>query len=165
MMSAVTGDMFSLVGKVAVVTGGTRGIGEEIARAYAKAGARVVICSRKQAAVDRTIERIRQHGAEVLRMSVDISSAEDREKLIESTLDWGQRLDILVNNAGANPEFGGLEHLTEPEFDKVINVNLKASLFLSQIAYKRWMKYHGGVILNVSSIGGISAPRASMDTT
>jgi NAD(P)-dependent dehydrogenase (short-subunit alcohol dehydrogenase family) len=154
MMNAVIGNMFSLEGKVAVVTGGTRGIGEEIARAYAKSGARVVICSRNQEAVEEATEGMRQSGHDVLGVQVNVASSEDREKLIESTLEWGQRLDILVNNAGANPKFGGLEHLAESEFDKVINVNLKASLFLSQIAYNRWMKDHGGVILNVSSIGG-----------
>ncbi len=153
-MKAVIEDMFSLEGKVAVVTGGTRGIGEEIACTYAKAGAKVVICSRNQDTVGKAVERMRQNGSEVLGIPVDVAVPEDRENLIKATMDWGKRLDILVNNAGANPIFGGLEDLVESEFDKVINVNLKASLFLSQLAYKMWMKNHGGVILNVSSIGG-----------
>ena len=154
MMNTVIGNLFSLEGKVAVVTGGTRGIGEEIASIYAKAGAKVVICSRNQEAVGKVVEGMRQSGSEVLGMPVNVTLPEDRENLIRTAMDWGERLDILVNNAGANPKFGGLEDLVESEFDKVINVNLKASLFLSQLAYKMWMKEHGGVILNVSSIGG-----------
>ncbi len=154
MMNTIISNMFSLEGKVAVVTGGTRGIGEEIACTYAKAGARVVICSRNQDTVGKAVERMRQSGSKVLGLSINVALPEDREKLIKTAMDWGKRLDILVNNAGANPKFGGLENLSESEFDKVLNVNLKASLFLSQLAYKMWMKDHSGVILNVSSIGG-----------
>lgn len=146
--------MFSLAGKVAVVTGGTQGIGEEIALVYARAGAKVVICSRSQAAVESAVKRMKQNESEVLGLQANVALPQDRKNLIESAMNWGKRLDILVNNAGANPKFGGLENLVEPEIDKVINVNLKASLFLSQLAYKMWMKDHGGVIINVSSIGG-----------
>jgi NAD(P)-dependent dehydrogenase (short-subunit alcohol dehydrogenase family) len=146
--------MFALKGKVAVITGASRGIGEKIAQVFAAAGARVVVCSRKEKAVADAVERIRKNGGEALGVKTNVTSHEDRENLINSALEWGKRLDILVNNAGANPKFGGLAKLTESEFDKVISVNLKAGLFLSQLAYNRWMKDHGGVILNVSSIGG-----------
>ncbi|MFC1876707.1 SDR family NAD(P)-dependent oxidoreductase [Thermodesulfobacteriota bacterium] len=158
-MQTAIDKMFSLEGKVAVVTGGTRGIGEEIACIYAKAGAKVVICSRNQEAVDKAVGRIRESSGEVIGVPIDVALPEDRERLIRTTMDWGKRLDILVNNAGANPKFGGLEDLVESEFDRVINVNLKASLFLSQLVYKMWMKDNGGVIINVSSVGGFrSAP-------
>jgi NAD(P)-dependent dehydrogenase (short-subunit alcohol dehydrogenase family) len=146
--------MFSLKGKVAVITGASRGIGEKIAQVFASAGARVVICSRKKEAVDDAVERITKNGGKALGVQANVASHEDRDNLVNSALEWGNRLDILVNNAGANPRFGGLATLAESELDKVINVNLKASLFLSQLAYNRWMKDHGGVILNVSSIGG-----------
>ena len=145
---------FSIEGKVALITGGSRGIGAEIARLFSMAGAKVVICSRKQEAVDQTVEHIRNAGGDITGMAINVSSPEDREKLIQTTLEWAGRLDILVNNAGANPFFCGLADLAEPAFDKVVNVNLKASLFLSQLAYNLWMKENGGVILNVSSIGG-----------
>jgi len=146
--------MFALKDKVAVITGASRGIGEKIAQVFAAAGARVVVCSRKADAVADAVERIRQSGGDALGVQTNVALPEDRDNLIKSALEWGKRLDILVNNAGANPRFGGLATLTESEFDKVIDVNLKASLFLSQLAYNRWMKDHGGVILNVSSIGG-----------
>lgn len=148
-------EMFSIKGKVAVITGATQGIGRAIAECFAQSGAKLVVCSRKQAAVDETVEFLKQKGAEVIGLSINVSSAKDRENLITKTIEWAGRIDILVNNAGANPKFGGLETLSEAEFDKVINVNLKATLFLSQIAYGLWMKDHGGVILNISSIGGL----------
>jgi dehydrogenase/reductase SDR family member 4 len=147
-------DMFSLKGKVAVITGASRGIGEKIAQVFTNAGARVVVCSRKKEAVVAAVERIKKHGGEALGVPADVASHQDRDNLIKSALEWGNRLDILVNNAGANPRFGGLAALTVSDFDKVIDVNLKASLFLSQLAYNMWMKDNGGVILNISSIGG-----------
>jgi NAD(P)-dependent dehydrogenase (short-subunit alcohol dehydrogenase family) len=146
--------MFSLKDKVALITGASKGIGAEIARVYTKAGAKVILCGRKKESLDEAVERIRKNGGEALGVQANVASPEDRGKLVRSALEWGKRLDILVNNAGANPKFGGLENLSEQEFDKVINVNLKASLFLSQLAFSMWMKDHGGVILNVSSIGG-----------
>jgi NAD(P)-dependent dehydrogenase (short-subunit alcohol dehydrogenase family) len=150
---------FSLKGKVAIITGASRGIGEEIARVYSKAGARLVICSRKLEGIEKAADAIMKEGGEVLPVAANVSVGEDREKLIKAALEWGSRLDILVNNAGANPKYGGLEYLSEAEFDKVLNVNLKSTLFLSQLAYKMWMKENGGVIINVSSVGGyLSTP-------
>ena len=153
-MSEELNALFSLQGKVALITGASRGIGKEIARAFAHAGAKVIICSRSPEAVESVADQIRQDGGKAKGLSIDVASSADRVHLINTALNWGERLDILVNNAGANPKFGGLENLTESEFDRVINVNLKASLFLAQLAYDTWMKDHGGVILNVSSIGG-----------
>jgi NAD(P)-dependent dehydrogenase (short-subunit alcohol dehydrogenase family) len=153
-MEKTVESMFSLKGKVAIITGASRGIGEEIAKVYSRAGARLVLCSRKQEGIEKAAESIRKQGGDVLSLTANVSVSEDREKIVKSALDWGSRVDILVNNAGANPTFGGLEDLTESAFDKVLAVNLKATLFLSQLAYNMWMKDHGGVILNVSSIGG-----------
>lgn len=146
--------MFSLDKKTAIITGASRGIGEEIAGVFAKAGARVVVCSRKQEAVDQVAEAIVQNGGQALAVAANIADENDRENLVNKTMEWGGSIDILVNNAGANPQFGGLEDLTETAFDKTLDVNLKATLFLSQLAYKQWMKKNGGAIINVSSIGG-----------
>ncbi|WP_291300509.1 SDR family oxidoreductase [Desulfosporosinus sp. BICA1-9] len=82
---------------------------------------------------------------------------EDRKKLVEATMDWAGQIDILVNNAGGNPGYGPLADLTEQAWDKVIEVNLKSALFLSQLVYQAWMKTHGGVIINVASVGGFIA--------
>ena len=147
--------LFSLKEKVAIITGASRGIGEEMATVFAKAGARVVVCSRKQEAVDQVASAISKNGGQALAVAANIAEAGDRENLISKTMDWGGSIDVLVNNAGAYPQFGGLEDLTEAALDKTIDVNLKATLFVSQLAYKTWMKNNGGAIINVSSIGGL----------
>ena len=140
--------------RVAVVTGGSRGIGEAIARALAEAGASVVICGRNREVLDQTVERLQNTTGDVRGIAANVALEDDRAAIIDTTLSWFGRLDILVNNAGANPSYGGLADLTEKALDKVLDVNLKAVLFLSQLAYNTWMKENGGVILNVSSIGG-----------
>ncbi len=147
--------MFLLQDKVAVVTGASRGIGAEIARLIASAGARVVLCSRKQEAVGKAADTIAKAGGQVLPVAANIANAGDRNRLLHIALEWGGRLDVLINNAGANPYFGGLEDVPEAALDKILDVNFKAPLFLSQMAYKMWMEAHGGVILNVSSVGGL----------
>ena len=144
--------LFSLEGKVAVITGASKGIGKGIASIYADAGARLIVCSRKQDAIEKAADELRQNGADVLAVAANVTSNEDRQRLIETALDWGARIDILVNNAGANPVYAGLADLPETAFDQVVSVNLKAPLFLSQLAFGRWMKKNGGAIINVSSI-------------
>jgi len=146
--------LFSLEGKVAIITGASRGIGEEIAKRFSKAGARLIICSRKMEALECAAEQIRKEGGDTRVIQADVTVPEDRERIIASAIEWGASIDILVNNAGANPKYGGLEDLSEKDFDQIVDVNLKAGLFLSQLAYKRWMKENGGVILNISSIAG-----------
>lgn len=146
--------MFSLENKVAIVTGASRGIGMEIARCFSAAGARLVICSRKQEAVDAAAHDISMEGTEILPLAINVGDMSQRQRLIRETMDWGGRIDIVVNNAGANPAFGGLESLTEEALDTIINVNLKAALFISQMAFNAWMKDNGGTIINVSSVGG-----------
>ena len=146
---------FSLNGKVALITGASRGIGEGIARTYSRAGARLVICSRKEKNIHETATKIQKNGGDVLGVMANVSIAEDREKLVRNAMDWAGRIDILVNNAGANPTFEPLGELSESAWNKVFDVNLKAMFFLSQLVYHAWMKDHGGVILNVSSVGGL----------
>ncbi len=168
--------MFSLEGKVALITGASRGIGEEIAKVYALAGAKVAICSRKPEAIQAAAQRIKLDLVEtfpagdvsrdlnnnILGLVANVFEPEDRRKLVEATMDWAGRIDILVNNAGANPSFGPLADLTEKAWDKVSEVNLKATLFISQLVYHAWMKNHGGVIINIASVGGyIATPGVS----
>ena len=136
-------DIFSLSGKVALITGASRGIGEEIASVYANARARVTICSRKQENIDEAAEGIKRSGGEVLGLAANASIAKDREKLVKAAMDWACKIDILVNNAGANPIYGPLANLSESSWDKVFEVNLKAMFFLSQMVYHAWMKDHG----------------------
>lgn len=146
--------IFSLKEKVALVTGASRGIGEEIASTYSKAGARLVVCSRKENNIEEAAEGIRESGGEVLALAANVSVAEDRERLVKTALDWAGQINILVNNVGANPYFGSLADISEAAWDKVFDVNLKASFILSQLVYHAWMKNHGGVVINISSTGG-----------
>lgn len=144
-------DLFSLKGKVALVAGASRGIGECMARTFAQAGARVVLASRRQEGVDKAAGDIIASGGEAIGVAANVSSSEDRERLVAKAMEWGGRIDILVNNAGTNPAFGPLADVSESAWDKIFAVNLDAALFLSQLTYKAWMKAHGGAIINTAS--------------
>ena len=145
--------MFSLEGKTAVIAGASRGIGEEIARVFSMAGAQVVLSSRKEEGIKAATEKLKANGGEALAVVANISHMEDCEKLIKESLDWAGKIDILVNNAGTNPAWGPLENVQESAWDKIFEVNLKGAFFTSQIAYKEWMKEHGGAIINTASTG------------
>ena len=155
--------MFSLEGKVAVVTGASRGMGEEMARVFAQAGARVVLNSRREEGINEAAEKIKAAGGDVLAVVANVSSADDRKKLIDAAMDWAGRIDILVNNAGTNPAFGPLAEIAESAWDKIFEVNLKGPFFLSQMAYNAWMKDNGGSIINTASVGGYSTAPFSMN--
>lgn len=147
--------LFSLEGKVAIITGASRGIGEEIAMAYTMAGAKVVICSRKPEEIKEAAGRVSNNDQDVLGIAANISLAEDRERLVKETIEWSGRIDILVNNAAANPGFGALANVNEKTWDRIFDINLKASFLLSQMVYQSWMKGHGGSIINIASLGGL----------
>lgn len=150
---------FSLNGKLAIITGASRGIGEEIANVCAAAGARVVVCSRKQDAIEQAAARIRERGGDALAVVANVSLPDDRRKLVEAAMSWGSRIDILVNNAGTNPAYGPLAAISEDVWDKTFETNVKAPLFLSQLVYQASMKERGGVILNIASVGGYLCTR------
>ena len=144
---------FSLEDKVALISGASKGIGFEIANAYAKAGAKVVICSRKQNEIENAAEKISSNGGKALGVEANVSIGEHRKLLIEKAMKWAGKIDILVNNAGTNPAYGPLSEVSEDAWNKVFEVNLDASLFISQAVYHAWMGEHGGVIINMSSAG------------
>jgi NAD(P)-dependent dehydrogenase (short-subunit alcohol dehydrogenase family) len=146
--------MFSLEDKVALVSGASRGIGFAIASAYAKSGAKVVICSRKLSGVEKASEKIKTGGGKALAVVANVSIEEHRKELVKKAMKWAGKIDILVNNAGTNPAFGPLADVSENAWNKVFEVNLNASLFISQAVYHAWMGEHGGVIINISSAGG-----------
>ena len=162
-MTKSISSMFSLEGKVAVVTGASRGMGEEMARVFAQAGARVVLNSRREEGINEAAEKIKAAGGDVLAVVANVSSADDRKKLIDAAMDWAGRIDILVNNAGTNPAFGPLAEIAESAWDKIFEVNLKGPFFLSQMAYNAWMKDNGGSIINTASVGGYSTAPFSMN--
>ena len=147
--------IFSLDGRVAVVTGGSRGIGRAISHALAQAGARVAVSSRKADACETVVEEIHAAGGEAMSAPGNAGRLEDIVGITSAVMArWG-RIDILVNNAATNPHFGPLLECSEAAFDKVIEVNLKGPWLFTREAVNAWMGEHGGSVIMVASIGGI----------
>jgi dehydrogenase/reductase SDR family member 4 len=146
---------FRLDGRVALVTGASRGIGQDIARAFSELGARVVLCGRKPEPLAVLAAELTQAGGDVLAVPAHVGDAEARRMLIERTVDHFGGIDILVNNAASNPVFGPVAAVDEAVFDKILAVNLKAPLALARLAYPHFCARGGGAIINVSSVGGI----------
>jgi dehydrogenase/reductase SDR family member 4 len=145
----------SLSGKVAIVTGASRGIGEESALAFAEAGAAVVLASRKQADLDRVAENIIKKGGKCLAIASHIAQADESKNLVNRVMEHYGRIDILMNNAGTNPYYGPLLDAEEWAWDITMNVNLKGLFFLSQLVARIMKKQESGSIINISSLGGL----------
>ena len=143
---------FDLTGKVAVITGSSKGIGLSIAKGLAENGAKVIISSRKQDAVDAIAKEMQEAGFEAIGIACHIGEADQREALIAKTIEKYGRIDILVNNAAINPYYGPLEASDEEVFDKIMNVNVKASWLLSNLAHPHMKAQGGGSIINISSV-------------
>ena len=146
---------FRLDGKAALVTGGTRGIGRAIAEAFAAAGARVCVLARKKDELEETQAALAAVGPGV---AVYAGSAGDPDAIgagVAHCLAELGSIDILVNNAGTNPTFGPMVETEPRAVRKVLEVNLEGPLLLAQAAWRSWMREHGGVVLNVASLGGI----------
>jgi len=144
---------FRLDGKVAIVTGGSRGIGKAIAIGLADAGAHVVLASRKLAGLEEAAREIsRRSGVRVLPIAAHMGRMDDVKALVEHTEREMGRLDVLVNNAAANPFYGPIQKMEESIFDKIIAVNLKGVLYLSIYAADAMEKNGGGSIINMASV-------------
>jgi dehydrogenase/reductase SDR family protein 4 len=152
-------NLFSLKGKVAIITGGSRGIGRVIALAYAEAGADVVVSSRNKRPpeLEKVAEEIQTLGKRALAVPAHVGKKEDVETLVRKTLHGFGRIDILVNNAGANPVLSAMVDLKEDSFDKVLEVNLKGAFLMSRAVAREMIKQGGGRIINMSSISGLRA--------
>lgn len=147
---------FDLTGRVALVTGGSRGIGGAIAMALAEQGASVVISSRKQADLDTEAERINaQFPEKATAIAAHAGREEDLKRLVDAVIERFSRIDILVNNAGTNPYMGPVLGADLAAWDKTFEVNLRGYFILTRLVYDAWMESHGGAIVNVSSIGGM----------
>lgn len=151
-------DKFRLDGKVALVSGASRGIGKEIALGFAEQGARLVICSRKQEALDAVAQEVRQRGTECLPVACHTGSPEQIAALFAKIADTYGGLDILVNNAAANPYFGPVLDADLGVWEKTVDVNLKGYFLMSQAAARMMVKRGGGSIVNVASIAAFSPP-------
>ena len=145
---------FSLEGKIAVVTGSTRGIGRAIAEGLAGAGAAVAVNGRNAESTQAAAAELAAGGARTLPVAADVSSASDVERLIRITVETFGRLDILVNNAGISPYYKAAETVTEAEWDAIMRVNLKGVFLCCQAAGRVMIPQKSGRIINISSIGG-----------
>ena len=152
-------DLFDLTGRVAIVTGASRGIGRAIAEQYARAGAKVVLSSRKQDALDEVAELIRHAGGEAIGIAAHNGDKEALQSLVEQTVNRYGKLDILVNNAATNPHFGTILEADDSYWRKTIAVNLMGNVWLSQAAVKVMRAGGGGKIINVASIVGVNPGR------
>ncbi len=147
---------FRLDGRVAVVTGASKGIGEAMARAFGEAGARVVVSSRKQEAVDEVAHAIAAAGGEAIGIAANVGRPGEAAALVERALaHWGG-IDILVNNAAVNPIFGPVLDADDAAFDKIMAVNVKGPLAAARAAYPSMQARGHGAVVNISSIGGVS---------
>ena len=141
---------FRLDGRVAIITGASKGIGASIAQTLAENGAKVVVSSRKQAAVDEVASEIKAAGGEALAVAAHVGDTQALQTLVNATLEHFGRIDIVINNAATNPVFGPLED-TVDAMDKIMQVNVKAPLELAKLALPQ-LKAHKGVIVNISSV-------------
>ena len=145
-----------LTGKVAVVTGGSRGIGAAIVRGYAQAGADVVIASRKLSNCEALADEIgRETGRRTLAVSFHAAHWDDCGRLVDAVYDHFGRCDIFVNNAGMSPLYPDLVSITEDYYDKVAGVNLKGPFRLGALVGTRMVAGDGGSIINVSTVGSL----------
>lgn len=142
-----------LDGKTAIVTGGSRGIGKAIAAAYASAGARVMITSRKADACEEAAAEI---GNDCAWEAGNVGNPDDADRVISACMDRFGAVDILVNNAATNPYAGPLIDTDIPRWQKTIDVNMTAPLFWTQKVWHTHMKSNGGVVINISSVGGLT---------
>ena len=148
--------LFNFTGKVAVVTGASKGIGEAIARYLANFGAKVVISSRKQADLDILAAEMRQGGGDVTAIEAHMGDMAQVKNLFDKTVEIYGGIDILVNNAAANPHFGPTVECPEAAFDKIMEINVKAPFVLSKLVQPVMKQRGGGSIVNISSIAGIT---------
>jgi NAD(P)-dependent dehydrogenase (short-subunit alcohol dehydrogenase family) len=149
---------FSLSGKVAIVTGGSRGIGRSIAIALAEAGADVCVAARKPEALEESVAAVRATGRRGIAVPTNVREIPALQNLVDETKRQLGRVDILVNNAATNPVFGPVQNIDERAWDAIMNTNVKSLFFLSKMAREAMLEHgQGGAIVNVSSGGGYRA--------
>ena len=147
--------MFDLKGKVALITGSTRGIGKSIAEELAQAGARVVISSRKAAAVEAVTKEFAGRGFEAIGVPCNVGVKAELRKLVDATLaKWGC-IDVLVCNAATNPVFGPMAQVADEAFDKIMGTNVRSIFWLANMVLPQMAERKDGAVIIVSSIAAL----------
>ncbi|MEN8746588.1 MAG: glucose 1-dehydrogenase [Polaribacter sp.] len=147
---------FNLAGKVAIITGSSKGIGKAIAKGLAENAAQVVISSRSQEACDAVANELRAAGLKAIGIACHIGKAAQRENLVAQTMEAFGRIDILVNNAAINPVFGPIEEVDPAIFDKIMEVNVKAPWSLSNLVLPHLQAHKNGSIINIASVEALT---------
>jgi NAD(P)-dependent dehydrogenase (short-subunit alcohol dehydrogenase family) len=152
-------DRFSLKGKTAIVTGSSRGIGRAVAVAYARAGARVVVSSRKVDACLAVVEQLRGEGLEATAIGCNISRKDEVLSLVDQTEKTYGPVDVLVCNAAVNPYYGPMSGISDEAFSKVMDVNIRSNLWLVNRVAPGMAERGGGSVVIISSIAGLTGSR------
>jgi NAD(P)-dependent dehydrogenase (short-subunit alcohol dehydrogenase family) len=148
-------NLFDMTGKVAIITGSTRGIGQAIAERFAQAGAKVVISSRKQDACDATAKELTEKGYQAIGIAAHNGDKSALQNLVAKTIEHFGTLNILVNNAATNPHFGQMMDAEDSMWQKTIEVNIMGNFWLTQATVKHMRTIGGGKIINVASVNGL----------
>jgi len=155
-MTKKVNELFDLTGRTAIVTGGSRGLGKEMAEGLAEAGAAIVLCARRQEWLDETVDEFSTRGFKVRALVADVSNKDDVQNVVDDAVAEFGRIDILVNNAGTS--WGAMpEDMPLEKWQKVIDVNLTGCFLMAQAAGREMLKHGSGSIINIASIAGVSS--------
>ncbi len=155
-MGKTVSQLFDLTGRTAIVTGGSRGIGREMAEGLAEAGANLMLCARRAEWLDATVQEFAERGFTVAGKLCDVSKPEDVHAVVDETVAKFGRLDILVNNAGVS--WGAMpEEMTVEQWRKVIDVNLTGCFLMAQAAGRVMLGQGSGSVINIASIAGLTS--------
>ena len=147
--------LFDLSGKVALITGSTRGIGRSIAEEMARCGAKVVISSRKADACETVAAELKAEGFEAISVPCHVGRKEDLQRLVNTTLQTWGRIDVLVCNAATNPVYGPTSELTDDAWDKIMDTNVKGTFWLTNMVLPQMATRGEGAVIMLSSIAGL----------
>jgi dehydrogenase/reductase SDR family protein 4 len=149
-------EQFSLEGKVAIITGSSKGIGKAIAKGLAENGAQVVISSRSQEACDGVVTEFKKEGLNAIGIACHVGKEDQRNQLIAKTIKTFGRIDVLVNNAAINPVYSPIEEVDSVIFDKIMDINVKAPWALSNLVLPHLQANKNGSIINIASVEALT---------